>query len=236
MAASALLSDEGPPPAARGLPIVAAFRPRAAPWLCGFLMSVLAGVAIYLGVIALPVFVENRYAGLSPGGRLRHRHPRDGRPHRRRPGFGALSDRIGRRRVMSAAAVAFIVLALPLFWLLTRPQVGLVVLGEVLYMVVLAAYISPLGAMLAELFSAPVRGSGTAFSYNLALGLFGGTTPAVIVALTAATGRPDSAALWLAAAAIVGLVGVRMAPERAGEVLCPSRSRGRRGPCGSASC
>ena len=106
-----------------------------------------------------------------------------------------------------------------MFWLMTRAHVTLILAGELLYMTVLAIYLGPLGAMLTELFRARVRCSGASVSYNLALGLLGGTTPAISVFLVAQTGYRRAAALWLVAAAIIGLVGVWMSRERSGETL-----------------
>jgi MFS transporter, MHS family, proline/betaine transporter len=216
----AILVVDRPPPVERALPIVEAIRSEGRAMLCGFLISVLAGVGIYLGVIYLRGFLV-RTDGLTPATASGLGTIGTAILIVLGPVFGALSDRVGRRPVMVAGAAGFILLAWPIFRLLTHADLTFVLAGEVLYMLVLAVYIGPLGAMLTELFSRRVRGSGSAVSYNLALGVFGGTTPAILVYLVAETHWANAAPLWLALAAALGLAGVLLAPERAGEPLRP---------------
>ena len=214
----ALLVHRQPLAADAKLPIVEAVRSEGGAMIRAFLISVAAGVGFYLGLIYLLTFIQ-RFDGIAPSTASWIGTVATATLVVLVPVFGAASDRLGRRPVMMAGAAAFIVLALPIFWLVTRPQVGLVLAGEVLYMVVLAIYLGPLGAMLAELFGPRVRCSGASVSYNLALALFGGTTPAVSVFLVAQTGYRRAAAFWLVAAAIAGLVGVWMSRERSGKTL-----------------
>ena len=213
-----LLVHRQPLAADAKLPIVEAVRSEGGALVRGFLISVAAGVGIYLGLIYLLNFIQQfdhiarstaSWIGTVGTATLVVLIPV----------FGALSDRLGRRAVMMAGAAAFIVLAWPMFWLMTRAHVTLILAGELLYMLVLAVYLGPLGAMLTELFRARVRCSGASVSYNLALGLFGGTTPAISVFLVSQTGYRRAAAAWLIAAAVAGLVGAWMSRERSGEKL-----------------
>ena len=57
-----------------------------------------------------------------------------------------------------------------------------------------------------ELMPRIVRCTGLAFAYNLAVGVFGGTTPLVCTTLIQSTGDPTSPAWWIAGAAAITLV------------------------------
>jgi MFS transporter, MHS family, proline/betaine transporter len=213
-----LLVHREPLAADAKLPIVEAVRSDSGALVRGFLISAAAGVAIYLGLIYLRNFIQ-QFDHVSASTASWIGTVGTATLVVLTPVFGAASDRLGRRAVMMTGAVAFIVLAWPIFWLMTRTDVTLILAGELVYMLALAVYLGPLGAMLTELFGPRIRCSGTSVSYNLALGLLGGTTPAISVFLVVQTGFRRAAAAWLMAAAITGLVGVWMSRERSGESL-----------------
>lgn len=134
-------------------------------------------------------------------------------------GSGWLSDRVGRKRMLIAASVAFIVLTVPLFVLLGR--VGF--LGVLLIEIVLGAMLTlndgTLATYLAELFPTRVRFTGFAFSFNWANALFGGTAPFVATLLIATTGSKLAPAWYLSGAAAVTLIAMLLGKETAGRPL-----------------
>ncbi|MCX5380593.1 MFS transporter [Streptomyces sp. NBC_00091] len=115
---------------------------------------------------------------------------------------GILSDRVGRRPVMLAGALAVTLFALPLLHLLQDPAApaparAAAVLAAGATVGLLAG---PGPAMLAEMFPARVRCTGLGLAYALTGAVFSGCAGLVITTLTAATGDPDIPAYYAAGA------------------------------------
>lgn len=130
-------------------------------------------------------------------------------------GFGWLSDRIGRVRVLAAATAAAFLLAWPLFALMHRgdPMSGF--LGQLGFVVLVGAFgVQP--ATMVEAIGGRVRVSAIAIGYNVSLGLIGGFSPLIATWLIETTGDPLSPAFFVAGAAAVSFVATRFLPETAG--------------------
>lgn len=122
------------------------------------------------------------------------------------PAIGSLSDRFGRRAVMTAGYAALAVLAFPLFWLLENAQ-SLVVLGVVLlvYYVVNGVTIATTYLVTVEVMPRAVRYTGSALGINLGLIVisFGPTVAAEVVSVS---GSLVPVAAWAAACGLLGVV------------------------------
>lgn len=126
--------------------------------------------------------------------------------------FGALSDRIGRKRIIMAgcllAALTYVPIyhamslaAAPLnFWAL----VGLIFV-QVLYVTMVYG---PIAAFLVESFPAKIRYTSLSLPYHFGNGWFGGFTPVIATSIVAATGN-RYAGLWfpIGVAALTFVVG-----------------------------
>jgi MFS transporter, MHS family, proline/betaine transporter len=125
--------------------------------------------------------------------------------------MGVLSDRVGRRPVLLAATGGLFVLAFPLFWMLHHTDVIVVLLGQVTFAVLNAAYWGPSTATMVELAPGHTRCTVMSVGYNLVLAILGGATPMAAVYVIRRTGYDLSpAALVMAAAAISFLVVVNV--------------------------
>jgi MHS family proline/betaine transporter-like MFS transporter len=124
------------------------------------------------------------------------------------PVFGALSDKVGRIRVMAVAGVVGLVMIYPLFrWLVASPSVAtLVSIQALIALVFYCGYYATVPAALADLFLTRRRTTGVSISYVLAQTLFGGVTPLVVGAIVAATGDPTSPGLYLCAVMLLSLL------------------------------
>ena len=126
---------------------------------------------------------------------------------------GMLSDRFGRKRVLIAASVLFVVATVPGFMLLETGVFGIVLLAQILLGAMLALNDGTLPSFLAEMFPTKVRYSGFAVSFNVAQSFFGGTAPLVATFLIGATGNLLAPGWYLMAAAVVSLVAVLLSIE-----------------------
>jgi MHS family proline/betaine transporter-like MFS transporter len=133
--------------------------------------------------------------------------------------MGLLSDRVGRRPVMAAAATLAAVTSLPLFWLLHSPSPGWELLGQIGLMACIGAFIGCQPALMVESTPASVRCTLIATGYNVTLGLTGGVTPLVATWLVERTGNDYSPAYLIMAAAAVSAVAVLSFKESRGAAL-----------------
>ncbi|VVD71235.1 MFS transporter [Pandoraea cepalis] len=127
------------------------------------------------------------------------------------PMFGALSDRIGKPRVLRVAAVAILVLTYPLFsYLNNTPTFATLLTFQVIFGVLIAAYTGPILALFTEMFPSRVRTTGLSLAYNGAVTIFGGFASFIITWLMQLTGDPKSAAYYIIFAAVVSLFGAAL--------------------------
>ncbi|MEV0846684.1 MFS transporter [Streptomyces sp. NPDC049954] len=128
---------------------------------------------------------------------------------------GRLSDRIGRKPVLTAGMLGFLVLSLPAFLLLKMGGHLAIYAGLLLLGLCLLMFLASMSAALPALFPTEVRNSALAIAFNVAGSLFGGTTPLVMAGLISVSGNDLMPAFYLMAAAAVGLVAVALTKETA---------------------
>jgi MFS transporter, MHS family, proline/betaine transporter len=126
--------------------------------------------------------------------------------------MGALSDRIGRKRLLVTGGVATAVAALPLLVLASAGRVIPVASAQFGLAVLIAVFLGALPATFVSLHRTAERCTVLSLGYNAALALFGGTAPLVATLLVKFTGWAGAPALYLAATALVCAVLVRFIP------------------------
>lgn len=133
-------------------------------------------------------------------------------------GWGALSDKVGRRPVYMYGAIACGVLAFPFFWMLDTKVPWVISLAIVLPVCLgHAAMYGPQASFLSEMFSARVRYSGASLGYQLASIFAGGLSPLVATWLldkgvTAGKG-PNFVAYYMILLVLITVVAVYFAKE-----------------------
>jgi len=134
-------------------------------------------------------------------------------------GFGYLSDRIGRRAVIAASCIGFLIATLPMFHLMQGESLALAVLAQIVLGLCVACIMGPLWAILAEMFSTRLRYSGICLGFNLAAVLIGGTSPYIATWLISHTGDKSAPAYFLMAMAVVTLLTLLTVHETAQKPL-----------------
>ncbi len=129
--------------------------------------------------------------------------------------FGALSDTIGRRNIMTAGFLLAVVTYWPVFTLMGTYKDYPFILGLlVLYLVILVTMVyGPIAAFLVELFPAKIRYSSMSLPYHIGNGVFGGLVPAASTWLATVTGVALGGLFYpmgiAAVGVIVSLAGIR---------------------------
>ena len=120
------------------------------------------------------------------------------------PLFGALSDRIGRIRIMLTTSVLMILLIYPMFALLRAyPTIGALLALQAVSGIFKAAYSGPMPALMSEIFPTRVRSTGLSLGYSLGVTLFGGFAPFIVTWLIHTTGDTLAPSYYVLTAAVV---------------------------------
>lgn len=135
---------------------------------------------------------------------------------------GKLSDQVGRKPVLMAGMLGFLVLSIPSFLLVEQGSLVAVSGGMLMLGLSLVCLLGTMSAALPALFPTQVRYGSLSIGYNLSASLFGGTTPLVITALISLTGSDLMPAFYAVAAALVGVVSVACMKETARRPLAGS--------------
>lgn len=122
--------------------------------------------------------------------------------------FGALSDRVGRRNIMTLGFALAVVTFWPVFTGMEAVKDSPFLLGIlVFYLMILVTMVyGPIAAFLVELFPARIRYTSMSLPYHVGNGVFGGLVPAAGASIAAVTGVALSGLLYPMAIAAVGVV------------------------------
>jgi len=120
------------------------------------------------------------------------------------PLMGALSDRIGRIRIMLTTSILVALSIYPMFsWLQTHPTIGWLLAMQGVSGLFKAGYSGPMAALLSELFPTKTRSTGLSVGYSLGVTVFGGFAPFIVTWLIVATGDKLAPAYYVLTAAVL---------------------------------
>ena len=136
------------------------------------------------------------------------------------PVMGKLSDRIGRKPLLLACCLAYIVLPYPIFsFLVSGASYGALIAVQILFAVLISMFSGPGPAAIAEIFPTRTRSTWMTSGYALAVAIFGGFAPYISVWLIDRFGSPLAHTFYLIGAAIVSTVVIWTMRETAHEEL-----------------
>ncbi|SDI43730.1 MFS transporter, MHS family, proline/betaine transporter [Arthrobacter subterraneus] len=135
------------------------------------------------------------------------------------PPVGALSDRVGRKPLLLAAALGYTLLSVPAVMLLGMPSLALQFLGLAVLGFLLVILVSSVSSTLPALFPTAVRYTGFAIAYNFSTAFFAGPSQTVANQLIETTGNQLVPGWYMALAGVVGLVSILCMRETAQATL-----------------
>ncbi|MDY0113756.1 MAG: MFS transporter, partial [Corynebacterium sp.] len=119
----------------------------------------------------------------------------------------AISDRIGRTKVILTSTVLAVLWTPALFWVLDFGTIWHFALGLTVTMVIFGISYGPAGAMLPEMFRVDLRYTGAGLAYNIAA-ILGGAIPPLIAAPLAEAYGGLAVGLFLAAISLTSCIAV----------------------------
>ncbi len=126
---------------------------------------------------------------------------------------GHISDTFGRKKMLIAACLGFIVFTIPAFLLLNTQSFVVILFVELVMCLLLTLNDGTLSSYLTETFPTEVRYSGFAMSFNLANALFGGSASFIAIGLIQLTGNNLAPAGYMVVISIIALAAVILSHE-----------------------
>jgi MFS family permease len=133
------------------------------------------------------------------------------------PAFGALSDRVNRRKVYLIAAIAAAIWPLVFFPAIAGKSVAAVFIGVIVALLIHSAMYGPQGAFVAEQFSVRLRYTGSSLAYTLAGVIGGALAPLLFTVLLAWTGSWVALAAYVAVTAVITVIGLALGRDAPAE-------------------
>ncbi|MEM5396476.1 MFS transporter [Staphylococcus gallinarum] len=120
--------------------------------------------------------------------------------------FGKFADKFGNKKVITFALIIGIALSIIAFALLNVGTIITLFIGLLLIGLVLSVYEGTMPGTLPALFHTNVRYRAIAWTFNISISIFGGTTPLVASWLVHITGNNLAPAFYLMFVSIIGLI------------------------------
>ena len=127
--------------------------------------------------------------------------------------FGALSDKIGRLKIMMAGNLIAALTYIPIYKAMTHygadpknPNMFMLTLLVFIQVIYVTMVYGPIAAFLIEAFPARIRYTSFSLPYHLGNGWFGGTLPLIAGVLVAKTGNIYAGLYWVIAIALMTFV------------------------------
>ncbi|SMC99457.1 MFS transporter [Kibdelosporangium aridum] len=129
------------------------------------------------------------------------------------PAFGALSDRINRRKLYLVATLGAAVWPFVFFPMISGGSVGLLIFGVIVALVLHSAMYGPQAAFVTEQFSERLRYTGSSLAYTLAGVIGGAVAPLLFTALLSWTGSWPAIGAYIVVTAVITVIGLALGKD-----------------------
>ncbi len=121
---------------------------------------------------------------------------------------GTLSDKVGRKTMLTIAAVLLAVGTYPLLWAIQASQsVGTAIVVQTGFCILTGLFVGVAPSALSEIFPTRFRATGMSLCYTIAITFFGGFAPMILTWL-AANWSPIAPAFYVTGSAVVALLAI----------------------------
>lgn len=136
------------------------------------------------------------------------------------PIMGAVSDRIGRKPLLLACCIAYIVVPYPAFhYLVSGASYGGLIAVQIVFAILISMFSGAGPAAIAEMFPTRSRSTWMTTGYALSVAIFGGFAPFISVYLIEKFNSNLAHTYYLIGAAIISTIVIAMLRETAHEPL-----------------
>ena len=129
------------------------------------------------------------------------------------PLFGLLTDKWGRKPVFYLGFFGYLILSLPLFYLLEKNSAYSAFITQFVFTICAAACYAPFPAAVTEAVNASTRYFSVAMGFNLTTALLGSTAPIAVMWLIQRMGHTIAPSIYLTIAALISILVLRTVPE-----------------------
>lgn len=185
----------------------------------GMLFASGYGAIYYLAMVYLPTWL-NEYIGYPISSAMRINAVATGSLVVLIPAMAWLSDRYIRRTHFSAIAVgAFALISIPLFFWLKGGSLAAVIVTQMSFAFLVSVISGVTPTIFVELFPERDRLSGYSISFNVGMGVVGGSTPMVVTWLISKTGLLWFPAIYLLIGSVMAFAALIWMKDRSREPL-----------------
>ncbi|HTL03777.1 MAG TPA: MFS transporter [Vicinamibacterales bacterium] len=134
---------------------------------------------------------------------------------------GIVSDRVGRKKMYVAGAVAMLLYILPYLWMLNQNSTAMLIVATVVgFGVIWPMYGAVIGTLFAESYSPDVRYTGISLGYQIGAALVGGPAPLIATwLLRQYNGSYVPIGVFIMICGVISLVAVSFAKDKHGQNL-----------------
>jgi len=126
-----------------------------------------------------------------------------------------LSDKWGRKKILTASALLFVIGTIPLMTLMGGKNTYVIFASQLILAIAVGGYFGPIPALMIEAFPTRVRYSASALVTNISGPLFGGTAPMLVTWLIDKTGSNMVPAFYLTGTSVIAILAIQLV-KRAG--------------------
>lgn len=131
------------------------------------------------------------------------------------PVMGALSDKIGRKKLYVTGTLAMIAFIFPYFWMINQGSILLLMTATIIGLGIIWAPITAvLGTFFSEIFAPEIRYTGVTLGYQIGAALAGGTAPLIAVAFLSYYESYTPIAIYIMFTGVVSLIAISCAKHK----------------------